>query len=103
MGTRGRGSKIKKFCGCHITNAPKVYCDHRDFVDLCPVRKLTLHSPSAALSERPLLPKFGMLWRFSPIADPLVAEFHSRDLDSRPTGREWAAVEEWLQVGNSIA
>ena len=45
---------------------------------------------------QPFLPKFGKLWRFSPMADPLVAEFHSRDLDSRPTGREWAAVEEWL-------
>ena len=72
----------------------QVYCDHRDVVDLCAVRKLALHGPS---ERRPLLPKFGMLWRFSPMADPLVAEFHSRDLDSRPTEREWAAVEEWLR------
>ena len=81
----------------------KVYCDHRDVVDLCPVRKLTLRIPAAAAySERPLLPKFGMLWRFSPIADPLVAEFHSRDLDSRPTEREWAAVEEWLRSNRTF-
>ena len=73
-----------------------VYCAHRDIMDLCPVRKLALKRPPG-LEQLPLLPRFGMLWRFSPIADPLVTEFHSRDLDSRPTGREWAAVEEWLR------
>ena len=67
-----------------------VYCKYHEVVDLCPVRKLAMHG-------QPFLPKFGKLWRFSPMADPLVAEFHSRDLDSRPTGREWAAVEEWLR------
>ena len=40
--------------------------------------------------------EFGMLWRFAPMADPLVGEWHSRDLDSRVTSREVAAVREWL-------
>ena len=41
--------------------------------------------------------KFGMVWRFAPMADPLVAEWHCRDLDSRPTQRELAAVQDWQQ------
>ena len=61
----------------------QVYCDNRDVMDLCPVREL--HSPA---SGQPLLPKFGMVWRFAPMADEFVTEFHSRDLDSRPTDRE---------------
>ena len=68
------------------------YCEHRNMVDLCPVHEL--HSPA---SGQPLFPKNGMLWRFAPMADILVTEFHSRDLDSRPTKREWAAVDMWLR------
>ena len=62
----------------------QVYCDYSDMMDLCPVQKL--HSPA---SGWPLLPKFGMVWRFAPMADEFVTEFHSRDLDSRPTDREF--------------
>ena len=36
------------------------------------------------------------VWRFAPILDPDVIEFHSRDLDSLPSLREWKAVEEFL-------
>lgn len=39
---------------------------------------------------------FGRIWRFSPMADPMVSEFHSRDLDSNLTAREVAAVRDWL-------
>lgn len=36
------------------------------------------------------------VWRFLPILDPNVIEFHSRDLDSLPSIREWKAVEEFV-------
>ena len=39
----------------------------------------------------------GTLWRFAPMADPQVAEWHSRDLDSRIMSRETAAVRDWKQ------
>ena len=42
---------------------------------------------------------FGMLWRFIPVLDPTVDLMVSRDLDSRLTAREQAAVEEWLTTG----
>ena len=38
---------------------------------------------------------FGMIWRFIPMADPLVKEWHSRDLDSRLSEREKAALLDW--------
>lgn len=41
----------------------------------------------------------GVVWRFAPMADDLVSEWHSRDLDSRPSARERAAVDEWLRSG----
>ena len=40
-----------------------------------------------------------MLWRFIPVLDPSVSVMVSRDLDSRITYREQAAVEEWLESG----
>jgi hypothetical protein len=40
-----------------------------------------------------------MVWRFAPMADPLVSEWHSRDLDSRISLREVAAVEDWQSSG----
>ena len=58
-------------------------------LDLCP-----------ALS----LPKFGnatklypLIWRFLPAIDPQVDIFFSRDLDSRISQREAAAVSEFLK------
>lgn len=38
---------------------------------------------------------FGMLWRFAPMVDPFVDEFHSRDLDAKMLQREVDAVLEW--------
>ena len=57
---------------------------------------------------------FKKMWRFSPIADPLVStfvmvffcklkhtrkvtEFHSRDMDAVISEREAAAVNDWTQ------
>ena len=37
--------------------------------------------------------------RYLPLLDPSVDVMVSRDLDSRPTTREQAAVEEWLNTG----
>ncbi|XP_059082699.1 uncharacterized protein LOC131880175 isoform X2 [Tigriopus californicus] len=42
---------------------------------------------------------FGMIWRYLPLADPNVVEFHSRDLDSRISAREVAAVRDWQSSG----
>ena len=42
---------------------------------------------------------FGMLWRFLPVLDPSVDLVVSRDLDSRLTTREQAAVQEWINTG----
>ena len=41
-----------------------------------------------------------MIWRFATMADPLVVEWHSRDLDSLPNPREVAAVNDWLRDSN---
>ena len=41
----------------------------------------------------------GELWRFVPLVDPQVSVMVSRDLDSRLTAREQAAVEDWLETG----
>jgi hypothetical protein len=59
-------------------------------MDLCPV-----HALSSPASGQPLLPKMGTIWRFAPMADPTVVEWHSRDLDSRASIREWEAVKDW--------
>ena len=42
---------------------------------------------------------FGMLWRFAPMADPWVEEWHSRDLDATIIQREVDAVLEWKNSG----
>ena len=72
----------------------QVHCENQQRVDLCPAQQL--QSP---LTGTPLLHKHSALWRFAPMADPLVAEFHSRDLGSSATTAaevECAAVKEWL-------
>ena len=45
---------------------------------------------------------FPMMWRFIPTLDPQVDIMLSRDLDSRYSWRETAAVEEWLESGEVI-
>jgi len=42
--------------------------------------------------------QFGMLWRFAPMADDYVSEWHSRDLDATILEREVAAVQEWKKT-----
>ena len=42
-----------------------------------------------------------MVWRFAPMADPLVSEWHCRDLDSRISPRELSAVEDWQISGRT--
>ncbi len=39
--------------------------------------------------------KFGMVWRFLPMADPLVDVMVSRDLDSRYCTTGWTAGTVW--------
>ena len=46
--------------------------------------------------------KHGMLWRAAPMADPLVSEWHSRDLDSRVTERETRAVADWRENTTAV-
>jgi len=68
----------------------RLSCKYRS-LDLCDVRDL----PNKQIGDPVQL--FPMLWRFFPTLDPQVDLFVSRDLDSLPTRREAAAVEEWLQ------
>jgi hypothetical protein len=52
------------------------------------------------LEQYPVLAtKFGMVWRFAPMADTLVSEWHCRDLDSRISPREISAVQDWQSSG----
>ena len=61
-------------------------------LDLCHVRQLPGNPVRDASQLHP------MMWRFLPTLDPQVSLFLSRDLDSRISAREVAAVTEWLQV-----
>ena len=56
---------------CHL------YCENHRHVDLCAVQHL-----STPVTGNPLLGKQSALWKLAPMADPLVYEFHSRDLVS---------------------
>jgi hypothetical protein len=80
-----------------MTDLCHIYCANREILDLCSVHDL--HSP---VSGQPLLPKFGMMWRFTPMADPTVSEWHCRDLDSRVSEREWAAVKDWKESNKTF-
>ena len=40
----------------------------------------------------------GMMWRFAPMSDDFVLEWHSRDLDATVIPREVAAVNEWKKT-----
>jgi hypothetical protein len=42
------------------------------------------------------------LWRFLPAADPTIAYFISRDLDSRISKRDVAATQEWIESGKDF-
>ena len=58
-------------------------------LDTCPVDSLPRYGDLSKI--------FGMVWRFLPLLDPLVDAVASRDLDSRLTAREAAAVTQWLE------
>ena len=62
-------------------------CDNPS-LDICYVK----HLPSSADISK----VFAMIWRFFPILDPQVDLYVSRDLDSRISKREAAAVAEWM-------
>ncbi|KAF0307972.1 hypothetical protein FJT64_020754 [Amphibalanus amphitrite] len=59
-----------------------------DNVDFCDVHDLP------GLGD--LSKKFGMIWRFMPLADGTVERFIVRDLDSLIGWRERAAVDDWI-------
>jgi len=67
-----------------------VACNSNRF-DLCPVNHLPQFGDLSQV--------FGMTWRFLPLCDPTVDVMVARDLDSRLTQREQAAVIEWLESG----
>eukprot|EP00092_Neocalanus_flemingeri_P009488 GFUD01010214.1.p1 GENE.GFUD01010214.1~~GFUD01010214.1.p1 ORF type:complete len:192 (-),score=41.11 GFUD01010214.1:30-605(-) len=57
-------------------------------LDLCSSKQVTKFGDLSAV--------FGMIWRFLPLADSTVDIMVSRDLDSRFSPREAAAVSGWL-------
>ena len=65
-------------------------------LDLCHVR----HLPGNPVRDASDI--FAMNWRFLPPLDPQVSLFLCRDLDSRISAREVAAVTEWVQSGKPI-
>ena len=64
-----------------------IFCSEPN-LDLCPIDQLS-HLPLPAYDYIPTA------WRFLPALDPLVSEWHSRDLDSSLSEREKAAVNDW--------
>ena len=65
-------------------------------IDLCNIRKL----PGTPVKDATKI--FAMNWRFFPTLDPQVDIYLCRDLDSRVSEREVAAVEEWLWSGRAV-
>ena len=77
----------------------KQLCDlacENPHLDLCYVRSLP-GNPVVDASDI-----FPMNWRFLPPVDPQVELFLCRDLDSRISRREVAAVQEWIDSGKPI-
>jgi len=65
-------------------------------LDLCDVKALP-GTPFVNARE-----VFAMVWRFFPTLDPQVDTYACRDLDSRISAREVAAVQEFLKSGKAI-
>ncbi|TRY79599.1 hypothetical protein TCAL_05903 [Tigriopus californicus] len=65
-----------------------------EHIDLCYVRNLP--------SDGDIAKVFAMNWRFYPIKDPQVQSYVSRDLDSRFSEREKAAIVEWEQSSHAF-
>ncbi len=89
--------------------------DRKRVLDLCHVKRVGKYLFRPALLEasrphkrfavvpsvdsRPDLHKsFGMIWRFAPMLDDRVDEWHSRDLDALILPREVEAVREWAST-----
>lgn len=77
----GDGERLDVLC--------RISCRNAD-IDLCDARDIVGKYGNVADS-------FGMLWRFAPMSDPFVDEFHSRDLDSVISAREAAAVKDFRE------
>ena len=70
-------------------------------LDLCYVRDLPGGSASSTnMTDTSTM--FPMNWRFLPVLDPQVDLFLCRDLDSRLSRREVAAVREWQESGRPV-
>ena len=83
--------QFEQLCKIATPELRHLSCSMPDTVDLCDVRAL-LATPLADARA-----VFGMVWRFFPALDPQVDVLLSRDLDSRVSAREAAAVEEWIE------
>ena len=68
-----------------------------DLLDLCDIKTVP-----RSVGPRPTSDLFPAVWRFLPTLDPSVTVMMSRDLDSRITERERAAVAEWLESDKSL-
>ena len=65
-------------------------------LDLCYIRQL----PGTPVIDATDI--FAMNWRFFPTLDPQVDMYMCRDLDSRFSEREVAAVSEWIESGKVV-
>ena len=69
----------------------ELFCARSDVLDLCDVTRLPGLSADAFNASQygdngglvDVSGHLGLVWRYLPMADPLVKEWHARDLDSR--------------------
>ena len=78
---------------------PRVYCSHEIPTQLIG----QLQDAGAEIVHRRRVSIVdGTFWRFLPLADPKLDAVIIRDVDSRISAREYAAVDEWLASGRSL-
>lgn len=66
------------------------------------VQKLTTETSEVVIVSNMSRGKIsGMFWRFFVMNDPSVDRFIVRDIDSSPSARERAALDEWVQSGRA--
>ena len=84
----------------------RVYHDHTvphaEFKNLSLIPHVTLVNVTQELPPCYAKDVNPMAWRFLVAADPTVDAYIIRDSDSRPSGREKAAVDEWLRSGTAF-
>ena len=85
--TQNDSASMSKLC--------EIFCQDPN-IDLCSVLHEDMIKDFGDLRNH-----FGMIWRFVPMTDPLVAEWHSRDLDSYLSLREKAVVDDWRDHSNA--